>query len=174
MAGPHHPGNTVGHRRSSDRVGKSVFPRTASLLGCGLCPRELHVRSCCDAQSMSGAGQIPTPVPLRVCLLLPAADIARSSRAAISLATRTSDISGLPSGRPPIQGWLETDAARSGLPGEATTQGDGRASQPENAPARSPGPGEAIGARAEPAGSQTTRTTIGFPRSRPDILPQLR
>jgi hypothetical protein len=26
-----------------------------------LCPRELHVRSCCDAHSMSGAGQLPPP-----------------------------------------------------------------------------------------------------------------
>ena len=45
----------VGQDRVADRAYR--FPEPLAFKGCGLCARELHVRSCCDAHSMSGAGQ---------------------------------------------------------------------------------------------------------------------
>jgi hypothetical protein len=52
-------------------------PEPLAFKGRGLCPRELHVRSCCDAHSMSGAGQKPSTCSTPECLHSPAADILR-------------------------------------------------------------------------------------------------
>jgi len=58
--------------------------------------------------------------------------------------------------RPPAdQGLARKRSARGGLTGEATHQ--------KHAPARRQDSGEAIAARVEPAGSQTTPTAIGSP-----------
>jgi hypothetical protein len=61
-------GNTTGFANLEGSIGGKwleLLSETLAFKGCGLCPRELHVRSCCDAHSMSGAGQLPPPNHVR-------------------------------------------------------------------------------------------------------------
>jgi hypothetical protein len=54
--------------RGTNRRANRFFPEPLASKGSGLCPRELHVRPCCDALSMSGAGLVSRVSPVHTAL----------------------------------------------------------------------------------------------------------